>query len=170
IFMIILIIIGAAFYIYQGKEDDKIGRLERNLEIEKMKVSTYVNKVGELTAEIESKSYTRKEMKEFEAETLKRIEEITGDVKGIKQYIKFRTKTKDTVFIKHDSIIHIVDNNGKAVDSLPFLYKDNYLSLTGKYTPKGTFLDYEYTSAFDVVASWKKPEGSGFLTPKRLMV
>lgn len=173
----ILIIIGAVlllgggmYFYFNRVEDDKVGRLKRNLAISKLDIIHYKNRVGELTAEVEAKRYTRDEFADFEKETMSRINEIAGDVKAVRQYVKFKSSVKDTVFIKTDSTVYIVDKSGEQVKEFPFSFQDKYMELNGKIEPEGTTIDYEYRPVYEVVASWKKPEGAGLFAKNRLLV
>lgn len=166
-----LLLGGGIFYFqYNQVEDDEVGRLKRNLEISQQEIKHYKNREGELIAEIESKSYTQKEMKKFEEETLKRIKEIAGDVQSVKQYVKFRSEVRDTVFMVTDSTIYIVNESGQQVDSLPFEYQDKYMDINGEYRKEGVALDYTYKPVYEVVTAWKKPDGGGLFAKNRLMV
>jgi hypothetical protein len=172
--IIIFILLGVVGFLFQGGESDKqrLARLERNAVIDKQTIGYYQNELGQRIAEIEAKQYANsKELKEFEASAFERIQEIAGNVKDVSEYIKFYTSVVDSMRVEHKGAVTITDNaTGEKIDSLPFKFNDSYMKLKGKVTSTDVYLDYKYTPSYEVVASWKKPEGAGMFDKKRLMV
>jgi len=171
--LIALVILAAcvwAFFHFNKVEDDNMSRLKRNIEIANQDIKHYKNRVEELTAEVESKRYTPEEFKKIEKDLAKRIEDIAGDVRAVKQYVKFKTEVKDTVYIVNESKIYIVDSTGSQIDKFPFRHSDKYMAINGAVFPDTTIIDYTYKPVYEVLASWKKPEGSGLFAKNRLLV
>lgn len=168
IIVIIAVIIGGYIFFKQDKNNQE--QLQRNALLEDQELKVYLNDLNEKVAQIEAKVYTQAEFKRFEKETLERIEKITGEVGEVSEYIKFKSNVRDTVFIQTDTTIYIVDRKGEQVERFPFSYNDKWMQLEGSVKPEGTEINYEYRPSYEIIASYKRPEGSGLFAKKRLLV